>query len=687
MSTELETLQENTQRLTNVMDNYLDVVRDSLSGMADKVSRLAGSIHGSGESTIPTSQCMFSEESQELLQEIKTNQTENFGLILSKLDEIYQILNNSSDNGISSITDYLTSDDEKDYLIQSTINQMLADESLSSFTNDISSLIETSINDRNNLINRTPTEYDFSNDFEKIDSIDEVINLLDSIDQSNNTFSLKRDNSSPVDNGFTFGSYLRTQLESALKDINNAKNNPPSGVYIEYEEAFQHNYCKNARAIINKQRQISEIIDIVVQKLKDQSNPFYLAGFILGFTKNKSKCNKYKRIYNHVQKGNASIITDPEKQEEFELKYFSTDFILSILNSNISIPFSKSLIDYSRVKNTVNIVPILESALETIDDTEITDAIRKMTMNASDGLVMSKDNFDKIVLAEVLANAISNTSSSRSLTTNKRDFMGLDSREWKWVFTIGLICAGIMAFGIMTGTPEIALFFCLIVIGFGFVAILFDSATRSRDSKRKAFDITSNLFDDIKELIILIEDLTKDSRQKLISVLYEDINAHHAISLDQKELIWRWKDDIVWGANFWFDKTHNIPYSDPDRIKIQDRGVGYWYYYGDNGEEVTVKWCETTGQYEEDITGTAFSITDLNIGKITLPMVSPGTIQTSTITITLHDPKWKDLKTGKVYQPGETVDVGFFYKGEITISQSDPDYGICTNFELIDSEF
>ncbi len=181
MSIELETLQENTQRLTNVMDDYLDVVRDSLSGMADKVSRLAGSIHGGGSSEGTSSGDSLN--------------TEMLSGIYEKVNDIYDIVNENTIN-----IEHIDFTYEKDYEI---INFYLSE--LSIIRELSSTYTEEGKAQVSNIVSELERQIEYYENFEdnieqlylQLSSLDSLINKpiienLQNENQNEQTFGMKK---------------------------------------------------------------------------------------------------------------------------------------------------------------------------------------------------------------------------------------------------------------------------------------------------------------------------------------------------------------------------------------------------------------------------------------------------------------------------------------------------------------
>lgn len=84
MSAEIEIMQQNTQRLTNVVDNYLNIVKESLSGMTEKIGRIAENISGDPLPTEP--QAADACDSSSIISTMKE----------WKLDKLYDLISNLS---------------------------------------------------------------------------------------------------------------------------------------------------------------------------------------------------------------------------------------------------------------------------------------------------------------------------------------------------------------------------------------------------------------------------------------------------------------------------------------------------------------------------------------------------------------------------------------------------------------
>ena len=112
MSTEVEIMQQNTQRLTNVVDNYLNIVKESLSGMTEKIGRIAENISGDPLPTEP--QVIDTSDSSSVISTM-----ENW-----KLDKLYDLISNLSNILCISSDTPNNIDYEK---LESVINEQISD--------------------------------------------------------------------------------------------------------------------------------------------------------------------------------------------------------------------------------------------------------------------------------------------------------------------------------------------------------------------------------------------------------------------------------------------------------------------------------------------------------------------------------------------------------------------------------
>ena len=435
-----------------------------------------------------------------------------------------------------------------------------------------------------------------------------------------NAVNLKRDVSYLADfnRGVTYGKIFFDTIENKLEQCSNKFAYPYTIPKVDYTEAFEPLICSPAREYFIAFKYLNLAIEKAINDLNlSQTNiNFYTVGFILAAAKNNSKIEEIRKLLKIAS-------TDNEQQTvAIKIKEFTNEENLSV---NV---FDTGILDALCQRQNVGKEDISQEVWEKIMSSELV-AKKYQTLDRKTKLGVAIEILKRYAVDSPYA---ANKLSAR--TTG--DVVS---------FLLFMICG--VLFGTLGGPIGLISFIILCrPIGMGCAWIGLEIDTNSRDDNDKSvnvIDISKSVFDGLQYIVKKLNKCLEDPYRRFFSVEASDIAAHHiGFTTVEEDREWTGK------AKFWtrYDINDFLSATEEYEIPLITTSVGE-------------SWTRTfiDGSLEE-YSSTKETPTESGTSEITLPGTSPMEItDEDTGTTATVNWKWKELTTGKLYEPGSTVSI------------------------------